>query len=123
MGEALAVVEDELSHTTDEATVRTTLQVLPSDCFVVFDEAVRLRTENKLLKSVEEGRYNVRNRKCEKGAFGTWITHILDNFLLKSELVQIVCRKLLFGAEEEKDYVFNYLFHHLDDLAPEPVGI
>jgi uncharacterized protein (TIGR02391 family) len=120
--QAFSVVEKELSWTTDAATIRTIIKVLPPDCFDTFEEAVRLRIENKLIKSVQEGEYNTRKQKCEHGAFGSWITTLSGHLLLEGELVRVVVHKLAAGTDAEKDYVFQFLFTFLSKLMPEPTA-
>ncbi len=116
---ALDVVQEELRSTSDETAIRQIFRITPRDCWENFDEAVRLRIENKLIKAIENGHYNTATERCDSGVFGTWISSLGNHLLLKDQLVDCVESKLM-GSDSEKDYVFEYLFSYVRKMAPEP---
>jgi uncharacterized protein (TIGR02391 family) len=117
------LVSEELRETDSDDTVRTVLQILPPSCWPHFEESARLRIENKLIKSVEEGSYMRETKKCVRGALGTWALSICEDFLLKDEFLWSISRKLLYGAKAEQDYIFQFFFHQLPRLADPPTPL
>jgi uncharacterized protein (TIGR02391 family) len=109
------VISEELTTADDEATMRLIIGSFESDIWPHLGEAPRLRIENKLIRSVREGRYVRLQKKCRGGAFGTWAGNLLPYFSLKKEFLYAVYNKLSSKIREEEDYVFQYIF---DDLTP-----
>lgn len=117
---ALTIVESELLSTTDSTVIRLAIQMIPSEYWIRFDEAVRLRVENKLIKSVESGYYDEDNERCVRGGLGTWCSSLLPHLLSRRELASAILNKLASDDPGESDYAFKYLFDFLAELQPEP---
>lgn len=118
--EVYGVVSDELKATENDTTVRLILQIFPDDLLNRLDEAARLRTENKLIGSIAEGRYDSRTRKCTAGALGTWAVGRCGYFLLKEELKATLIRKLRSENTHENEYVFQFLWHEFPTIETPP---
>jgi len=114
------IVSEELQSTDSTQSIRLTLQIIPPKYWPNLDEAARLRIENKLTKSIADGRYNAVSDKCIDGALGTWVSQIIKNFTLKTELLNVLSTKLESKDTTEQDYVFKYCFYFIDDLADKP---
>jgi hypothetical protein len=111
------VLSEELKTADDEATIRVIIGSFDGDVWPHIDEAARLRVENRLVRSVREGRFNRHQGSCRGGALGTWSTRLLPHFSLKQEFLRAVWDKLRSGSDEEEDYIFQYLFASLKSLA------
>lgn len=111
------VLSEELRTADDETTIRLIIGSFDGSVWPHIDEAARLRIENRLIRSVREGRYNRKQNSCRGGALGTWSTGLLPHFSLKQEFLRAVSDKLRSNSPEEEDYVFRYLFGSLKPLA------
>jgi uncharacterized protein (TIGR02391 family) len=112
----LAVVSDELQITQYSADIRVTLQILPPDLWPRIDEAARLRVENKLIKSIEEGELALDSGEPYegRGAFGTWAMDFLEHFKLKSRVRRVLLDKL----EDEDFSVRSYVAKYFMSVLP-----
>lgn len=110
------VISEELKTADDEATIRLVIGSFDGEIWPNIDEAARLRIENRLIRSVREGRYDRHQDNCRGGALGTWSTRLLPHFSLKQEFLRAVSDKLRSDSAEEEDYIFRYLFGNLKVL-------
>lgn len=118
--EYFAAISTELRETNEDSVVLTLLQALQPAHWLRIDELARIRIENRILKSVEDGRYDAQKRKCLAGAYATWATDFLQFFTLKDELAVVLVRKLRSSSRASQDYVFQFFFTHFDSLADKP---
>ncbi len=118
--EVYAAASQELRLAEGEATIRTLLQIFPDDSLSHCDEDARLRTENRMLRSIAEGAYTTRLRRCTGGAFGTWAASRCGTFLQKEELISALTSKLLSQRVEEQAYVFEYFWREYRQLVVAP---
>lgn len=114
------IVSDELKETNDEAAIRTTIQILPHQCWEKYSEQARLRIENKLIQSIKDGRFDKRTQECLGGALGTWANGIHKYFRLKSSLVNALIDKLESTDRLQQNYTFRYFFECLPNLLSKP---
>ena len=105
----LAVVSEELKVVRDEASMISTLQLLPPNLWLNLSEAARLRVENKLLRSIQEGEAYVDSRH-PKGALGTWARDFLPHFSNKDEIARVIVEKLEDNDADDRRYVLRYFF-------------
>jgi hypothetical protein len=103
-----------------ESTIRLIIQAFDPELWVHLDEAARLRTENKLIRSIEAGQYLASTNKCRAGTLGTWSTRLFPHFILKGEALRTIHNKLASSDRAEQDYVFKYLIHAVDSLTATP---
>lgn len=115
--QAYEIISEEMKSVDDETTIRLVVGSFKSDVWSNLDEAARLRIENRLVRSMREGRYNRAERRCRGGALGTWATRHFGVFSLKVEAFRALTDKLSSNVEEEEDYVFEYFFSHMNSLA------
>lgn len=111
------VISEELKTADDETPIRLIIGSFDDSIWPNIDEAARLRIENRLIRSVREGRYNRHQNSCRGGALATWSTRLLPHFSLKQEFLRAVSDKLRSDSAEEEDYIFRYLFGNLKILA------
>jgi hypothetical protein len=76
--------------------------------------------ENKFITSIKEGRYVRATQRCAGGALGTFSVNIMGQFTLKEDLWRAVFHKLGSGDDREKDYVFNFFMHHVQNSYDSP---
>lgn len=116
------VVSDELDRTDSFDSVRFSVTIFPAEFWTRLDESPRLRTENKFLQSVTEGKFIQSSNKCTEGALGTWCPDILHLFLMKEDFIWILLKKLRSSNKNEQDYVFNYFSYDLLSLLDAMQG-
>ena len=112
------VVSEELNLTDDDKSVRFSIGMFPIEFWARLDESARLRSENRFLKSLIEGKYISSYKKCIKGAFGTWCSDHLKIFLMKDDCIRALLRKLD-SSKTEQDYVFQFFGFTLLDTMSE----
>ncbi len=80
----LTIVSEELKTTQENIDIRLTLQMLPPILWKNLNMAARMRAENILIKSIEEGKANSQGKTLNgAGALGTWAGEFLQHFELK----------------------------------------
>lgn len=111
------ILTEDLKTSDDESTIRVVLASLPSVLWSRIGEVARLRVENKVIRSVRDGRYEASFGRCRSGSLGTWSTNIFAVMVLKEEMIEAIARKLWSSASEERGYVFRYLFSSMQYLS------
>ncbi|KLD64292.1 hypothetical protein Y882_08035 [Dyella japonica DSM 16301] len=111
------VISEELRIAEDDATIRFNIGCFEGKMWVNFDEAARLRVENRLIRSVRDGRWDTNTEKLRGGALGTWSQDIVPYFSLKKEMLGAITAKLASRDSEQIDYVMKYVFSWVSDLA------
>lgn len=112
-----AVLTEDLKTADAESTIRAVLGSFPPDLWPRIGEAARLRVENKLIRSVRDGRYEPRTGFCISGGLGTWSIHIFAVMTLKEDMIEAIASKLWSSISEEHEYVFQYLFLSMKGLS------
>ncbi len=118
--ELCEVMSGELRQTDDDDTIRFLLQAFPADFWPRLDEVARLRSENKLIRSVADGKWEARTKRCKGGGLGTWANRIIQHFILKEELWRALTNKLRSSDLEQQDYVFQYFIVYATDCFDAP---
>jgi uncharacterized protein (TIGR02391 family) len=108
--EFYAVVSHELETTSNDATIIVVIGILPSEYWCKCSELAQIRTEERLIASIRDGKYNRRRNKCLWGSLGAWGSLLLSRFVLKNKLVTVLSGKLDSADPNEQDYVFRYFF-------------
>ena len=114
------VVSSHLRSSTDDRELRSVFQILDVAQWPLIAEADRMRSENRVIRSIDAGRYSSAKERCVGGALATWSKEFFKNFTLKRELLYSLYAALSSGAREREDYVFKFFFGYLDDLADIP---
>lgn len=109
----LVVVSEELKVTQDNTDLRLTLQMLPPAFWKNLNMASRMRAENILLKSIEEGKANSQGKTINgAGALGTWASEFIQYFELKYQVGSTIVHKLNENFDE-RVYVFKFFLRQL----------
>ena len=118
--ELFEAVSAELRESSDDGALRSVLQLLHPDHWTKLDEVARLRTENRLIRNAQDGRYVRGSEKCVAGSIATWSRSFWSRFSLKRELLRVLVDKLCSSSAESQDYVLKFYFNYLEELAEEP---
>lgn len=110
----------DLRESHDEDSLRCVLQTLNPDFWTRIDETARLRTENRIIRILQDGRYVRKSNKCPTGATATWSTSFWRHFSLKQELMKTIIEKLRSTSTESQDYALQFCLHYIDSLADKP---
>jgi hypothetical protein len=110
-----------LRAVSDEKTIRYALQILPPVFWPRIDEAARLRIENKLIRSINEGTASSSTRRSTKGTLGTWARDYAEFFILKRELYITLLEKLTRSADEQA-YIALYFWYVLPNAFEQPAN-
>jgi len=115
--EILALVSEELRFTESLSTI--------SKCIGLFkiswekiDEDARLRSENKLIKTIAKAEMTIYNKLNESGIYCTWLTSIVKVSLLKYEISEKVFESLNSDNQDRQRFVLEYFsqfFEYLED--------
>lgn len=117
INQAYEVISDELKTTDDDATIRTIIGSLGDKCWKHLHETARLRIENRLIKSIKEGKYDINLKRTRGGALGTWITTILPYLSLKMEALRTISDSLSSENTEREDYIIKYILPSMTCLS------
>jgi uncharacterized protein (TIGR02391 family) len=119
--ELFQAISTELRESNDDESLRFVIQLLNPTYWPRIDEVARLRTENRLISNLEDGRYKRAFETCSGGALATWAQDdFWKYFSLKAEMLRILVEKLRSESVESQDYVLRFYFFSLDILAENP---
>ncbi len=118
LDEVYRAVSEEFRETDSDDAVRTVIRSFPEETWERIDEVARLRIENKLLRSINQGAYAVAQDRCRTGALGTWTSDVVKGFSMKKELATTVLRKLESKDFEEQEYAFRFFFPRMYSVLP-----
>lgn len=123
LNQAYEVISEELKTAEDELTLRTIVGSLGKECWINLQESARLRIENRLIRSIKEGKFNTKLRRLRDGAFGTWIISIFSQISLKQEALRAISDSLNSNNSEREDYIIKYILPNMDELSEDlPFG-
>lgn len=114
----LAVVSEELRATSDDAAIRTALQMLTPDIWPSLDELPRLRIENKLISGIRMGEV-LRSGKTTQ-PLATWSNEFLKAFTLKNEAASAIISRLEDQDPDARHYAAKFFMRQLPDIAVTP---
>jgi len=110
----VAVVSEELRTTTDDASIRTALQMLTPDIWPRVAEVARLRIENKLINGIKDGEI-VAGRQVTQ-ALATWSNSFLKSFSLRSHAAWVLIAKLENPDADHRHFVAKYFLPQLPEV-------
>lgn len=114
------VLSSHLRSSVDEGELRSVFQILDASQWPLIGEADRMRSENRIIRNIETGRYSEAKGRCVAGGLATWARGFFKSFTLKREVLYALYTALSSGQRERENYVINFFFRHLDDLADAP---
>lgn len=110
------IVSDELKTESKEIAIRSVIQLLPIENWMMLSEVTRLRVENIILNSIKEGEYHY---KCIKGSLGTWVNDgKINYFTIKKEFMETLYQKLSsFDDDDAINYVITYFWNDVSKIV------
>ncbi|MGF6095272.1 TIGR02391 family protein [Pseudomonas sp. 18175] len=121
--QAHEAISEELKTADDETTIRYIVGSLGAACWEQIHETARLRIENRLIKSIKEGRYNIKQERTLDGSLGTWATCIFSKMLLKQEALRAILGSFNSKNTERENYVFKFISASTINLSEQtPFG-
>jgi uncharacterized protein (TIGR02391 family) len=108
--ELFQAISTELRESNDLTALRLVIQLLNPEDWLRIDEVARLRTENRIMLNMQEGRYQRNTGKCVAGGLATWSRDFCWYFSLKREMLDILIQKLRSDSVENQDYVLRFFF-------------
>jgi hypothetical protein len=112
-------VSEALESAQSDADYRSAVQIAEPSWMSV-SEIARIRTENRLIQSIEEGRYSDQTGRCLNGGLGTWARGIANHFVMQGELVSALIARMDSQDSSAREYVYKYFLALLHDLRPTP---
>ena len=116
LAQFISVISDELRVATEDAQIRTALQMLPAEMWPRITETARLRIENKMKKEIASGQI-VGGRAV--GALGTWSGRFIKNFNTRAEVVAVLNSKLEDRDGDIRHYVAKYFLPRFPEMMTE----
>ena len=99
--ELFRAISEELRESDDDRTLRYVLQLLTPSYWPQLDEVARLRSENRLIVNLQDGRYIRTSEKCSAGGLTTWSKDFWPYFSLKEKVLRVLCGKLRVNQHRE----------------------
>ena len=115
-----SAASESLQSATSDGEFRSIIQIAGKRHWLNLSEIARVRTENRLIKSILSGRINLGTRHCRDGALGTWASGLSEHFALQEEYVSALAKKLGSEDPDERGYVLEFLFGDLRTLRSTP---
>ncbi|MFM0037118.1 TIGR02391 family protein [Paraburkholderia strydomiana] len=113
----LAVVSDELRTATEDAAIRSALQLLKPDLWQNLQELPRLRIENKLIAGIKTGELTTAGKTTS--ALSTWSNNYLSHFSLRTDAARALLSRLEDADADARLYAVKYFFGYFDEIMLE----
>jgi len=117
-GQFLSRVSDVLRTTTEDAEIRTTLQMLSPELWPNISEAARIRIENKMIRDIAEGEV-LAGGKTFAGSLGTWSKQFVKNFTLRAEAANTIISKLEDADPDDRRYLAKFFITSIPEILTE----
>lgn len=117
LAQYMGTVSDDMRSTTEDADIRTALQMLTPELWTRVGEAARLRIENKLLRIIQEG--EILEGGKVNGALGTWAGPLMKAFTLRKDAAKLLISKLDNSDPDHRHYVAKFFMLRFPDILTE----
>lgn len=109
-----------LQKTAEDSDIRLITSAYKEENWTRIEHAARLRIENKLLKSFEEGYFDATKVAIKSGILGTWLTNVIPKMNMKTKYNLLLTKKLGSNSYNEVEYIFRYFGNYIiiDDEEP-----
>jgi uncharacterized protein (TIGR02391 family) len=118
LAEALGVISKALRTLSREDYARVIAIVRPED-WKNLDPIARLRAENLILETIENGEYSEAKSRCTSGGMGTWAREHLKHFSSKDRVFSVLLKGMLSDSKAKRAYVCRFM-PDLDDFKEKP---
>jgi len=117
IAEFALIISDELKSIQNETDISRTLQLINPELWKLINPVARMRAENILLQSIQEGEADSKG-KTNGGALGTWANDFLQYFESKNRARSLILQKIR-GRYSERIYIFTFFLPNLPSLFDE----
>ena len=117
--QTLEIISDELMRINDDKLIRYNLQILPSKYWTGIEEISRLRIENRIIESIDEGKY-FDFKETSEGWLATWSTEFLEYFVSEEELSLSIFSKFCSSDKPQHDYAVQYFSSYINQELRNP---
>jgi uncharacterized protein (TIGR02391 family) len=118
MSSYLSVVSEELRSATDDAVMRTALQMLTPEIWPNILELPRLRIENKLLSGIRAGEVLKSGKTTQ--SLATWSNNFLKAFTMRAEAANALMSRLEDSNADARHYSAKFFMHYLPEIVSGP---
>lgn len=118
MSSYLGVVSEELRTATDDAAIRTALQMLTPESWPKLLELPRLRIENKLVSGIRVGEVLPSGKTTQ--ALATWSNNFLKSFTTKAEAANALMSRLEDADADARHYAAKFFMRYLPEIVSGP---
>jgi uncharacterized protein (TIGR02391 family) len=115
------VVSEELRVATDEATIRTTLQMLTPEVWPNISELARLRIENKLVGGIKQGEVLSSGKTTQPLA--TWSNNYLKTFTTRSDAAAALISRLEDPDGDARHFAAKFFMRYLPEVMSTPAQV
>jgi len=105
-------VESELLVVNDDTNRKYILASFPPEKWSQIDKLARIRTENRILKSIEIGK----DENSNKGWLATWCTSYFKYFITKEKILQLIHSKIESNEESQIRYCTKYILNNIWEM-------
>jgi uncharacterized protein (TIGR02391 family) len=114
------VLSEEFKSVKEPSVLSAILGVIPDSLWPEINRTAQIRVENWLLQEIEAGKYIKGMKGTVPGWLGTWARDFLVHFSHPDAVADLLINKLLNKDEKEAEYVANFLFDPLLQIAENP---
>lgn len=118
MSSYLSVVSEELRTATDDAVIRTALQMLTPEIWPNLLELPRLRIENKLVSGIRVGEVLKSGKTTQ--SLATWSNNFLKAFTTRADAASALLSRLESSDPDARHYAAKFFMRHLPDVVSGP---
>lgn len=110
----MSAVSDEFRTATDEADIRTALQMLTPAVWPGIEELPRLRIENKLISGIKTGEVLKSGKTVQ--ALATWSNDFLKSFTQKNEAAAALLNRLESADPDARHYACKFFMRFFPEV-------
>jgi hypothetical protein len=114
------IISDELKTVEDDGRIISFIQIIKPIDWLRIQKLARLRIENRIIESINQGIYSLSQQRCTNGVLGTWATGLFPFFTLKKEAYTAICERLFSNTLAAETYALKFMAKSLPKLSAKP---
>lgn len=118
--EFLKIISAILKSSNNEHDFCLIIKLFQGKDWSTLELSAKLRAENKLIKSFEEGIYDSKKNRCNSGALGTWLSNIIEYLEMKKQFRYSLIKKISSDNYEEIEYIMKYFRNSILAFDEQP---
>lgn len=112
------IISQDLIKTKNDNDRKYIIGCIPKSKWNDIDQLAKLRTENRIIKSIEEGKANSERKTIDTISwFATWCTKLFSEFTMREKLLQTILNKLYTKEEFQIRYLFVFILNSIWPLV------